>query len=70
MEQIFSPYRTSKGDKGTGLGLYMCKMIIEEHLHGTISAQNTSDGAQFLIRLPNTQTTEISTTRHTDTSAV
>jgi PAS domain S-box-containing protein len=52
MEQIFSPYRTSKGDRGTGLGLYMCKMIIEEHLNGTISAENTQEGAQFTIRLP------------------
>ncbi len=52
MEQIFSPYRTSKGDAGTGLGLYMCKMIIEEHLNGTISANNTQNGAQFIIKLP------------------
>jgi len=51
MEHIFSPYRTSKGDQGTGLGLYMCKMIIEDHLNGTISAINTTSGAQFIMRL-------------------
>jgi len=52
MQTIFSPYRTSKGDQGTGLGLYMCKKIIEEHVNGTISAKNTSEGAQFSIQLP------------------
>jgi len=37
---------------GTGLGLYIAKMIVENTMHGTLDVQNSKDGALFTIRTP------------------
>ncbi|MHC1791731.1 PAS domain S-box protein [Solidesulfovibrio sp.] len=53
LERIFDPYFTTKGSQdGTGLGLYMSKTIVTDHLHGSLSAANHRDGARMTIRLP------------------
>lgn len=46
---LFEPYVSTKGDKGTGIGLYMVKMIVEDRLEGNISITNKDGGASFKI---------------------
>jgi len=53
LEQIFDPYFSTKKEKhGMGLGLYMSKLIIQEHCKGTLSVKNGKAGAIFTIDLP------------------
>ncbi|MGA9045231.1 protein kinase domain-containing protein [Sulfuricurvum sp.] len=52
MDTIFLPYVSTKSHTGTGLGLYMCKTVVENHCHGTIKIENTQKGAKFIIRIP------------------
>ena len=50
LEKIFDPYFTTRGpEQGTGLGLYMSKMIIEKNIPGTLSVRNREKGAEFRI---------------------
>ena len=52
IEKIFEPYFTTKSkSQGTGLGLYMAKMIIENGLLGQLSVENKSNGASFTIKI-------------------
>ncbi|MEA3330921.1 MAG: HAMP domain-containing sensor histidine kinase, partial [Campylobacterota bacterium] len=50
---IFEPYYTTKFHaKGTGIGLYIAKNIIEIKMKGFLSVKNIEFGSCFTIALP------------------
>jgi PAS domain S-box-containing protein len=52
IDRIFDPYFTTKGPQaGTGLGLFMSKIIVEKNLGGSLTVRNTAQGAEFRIEI-------------------
>ncbi len=57
LEQIFQPFYSTKtsdsqGQGGTGLGLSLCRDVIESH-HGQVDVQSTvGEGTTFTLRFP------------------
>jgi len=52
LDFVFDPYFTTKeSSKGTGLGLYISKLIIERNMGGELSVRNENNGAIFKIQV-------------------
>ena len=51
LPRLFEPYFTTK-EQGSGIGLYMVKMIIERNMAGKVSARNIAGGARFTLSIP------------------
>jgi signal transduction histidine kinase len=51
MDHIWEPFWSSKGHRGTGLGLAVVRKVIAEH-RGDIDAASTAEGTTFTIHLP------------------
>jgi two-component system, NtrC family, sensor kinase len=51
LKHIFEAFFTTKGDRGTGLGLFLTKQIVKGH-HGSIDLETGNRGTTFVISLP------------------
>tara|TARA_R110002033_G_scaffold63018_1_gene113893 strand:- start:27562 stop:29049 length:1488 start_codon:yes stop_codon:yes gene_type:complete len=52
INKIFEPYFTTKESRGTGIGLYISKEIIQKHMNGLLIVKNNEVGAEFTISIP------------------
>jgi signal transduction histidine kinase len=56
-KRLFQRFFTTKGDKGTGIGLMLTRSIVHRH-NGTIEVSSKpGEGSCFSIRLPGAPTT-------------
>lgn len=51
LNRVFEPYFSTKGDHGTGMGLYLCKQIIESHGGSILIDQSYKTGTKVDVTL-------------------
>ncbi len=62
-EKMFTLFFSSKGSKGTGLGLFVSNQVIRQH-GGTIKVESeVKTGSRFEICIPKTRAEKINTER-------
>jgi len=52
MDRLFDPYFTTKGRRGTGMGLYLSQQIIKAHGGSIVVKSEEGKGTEFIVRLP------------------
>jgi len=53
LPDVFKPYVSTKHEEGgTGMGLYMSQLIIEQKMRGNLYVENDNDGACFILSFP------------------
>ena len=52
VERIFESYFSTKGEEGTGIGLHMVRMMVQDSFSGEIKVENREQGACFTITIP------------------
>lgn len=52
IDDVFKPFFTTEKKNGTGIGLFMSKLIIEKNMDGSLIVENTKNGAIFKIITP------------------
>ena len=50
--EIFKPFVSTKGSRGTGLGLPVCRKIFREHGGDVLVESKVGRGSKFILRLP------------------
>lgn len=71
-DKIFQPFQRLHGRdqyEGTGIGLAICRRIVERHGGAIDVISAAGEGARFVITLPATQTSRLSKTGPTETEA-
>jgi signal transduction histidine kinase len=53
LDKVYNPYFTTKHEfKGTGMGLYILKMLIEKSIHGSVEIVNANGGVLCILSIP------------------
>eukprot|EP01029_Cantina_marsupialis_P001026 TRINITY_DN10832_c0_g1_i1.p1 TRINITY_DN10832_c0_g1~~TRINITY_DN10832_c0_g1_i1.p1 ORF type:complete len:110 (-),score=27.66 TRINITY_DN10832_c0_g1_i1:511-840(-) len=48
LEKVFDPYYTTKSE-GTGIGLYMVKLVVKNSFEGNLTIENSNIGVKFIM---------------------
>lgn len=69
MEKMFTLFFSSKGSRGTGLGMFIASQIIEQHSGNIEVSSQPGEGSLFRVRLPKTLPADVKNRTPADSSA-